>query len=409
MKTIQASIHAVQHCRITGFPQWLRQPASIKLFLVLALGIAAAPVLGQGTVNFANRITGVLLSRVYMPEAEYSFFPEFGNTANDNPPGTQIYTGGQVFHSGWVAQLWAAPGADQPESALQPAYPITIVRTGATLGGAVAPVTVTLTNVPADYPVATVQIRVWPSQYGNWFQAQFGASGDVLGKSLLFNVEAIGGGTNPPANLVSLRSFSLIRNLLDTPEAKPLIYVQPQHQSVFPGGSVTFRAETSLPANKPLSWRFNGSNIVSGWAGSQPETNGFDFPMLPNAGGTLVQLGSSDFFFGFPETNLLQLTNVQLSQAGIYSLVVSNYCCSFPGFQPPFTVSSNAVLTIGNPGALAATRDSLQQIVLNWGGVFFLQSATNVSGPFTDLPGPVVFSPYTNTDSSGPRFFRLRN
>jgi hypothetical protein len=120
-------------------------------------------------------------------------------------------------------------------------------------------------------------------------------------------------------------------------------------------------------------------------------------------------LPSSDFFFGFPETNHLQLTNVQVAQAGIYSLVVSNRCCFFPGYEPPFTVSSNAVLTVGTPGTLAATRDNQSRVVLNWDGVFFLQTATNAAGPFTDLPGPIVFGPYTNSEANGSRFFRLRN
>ena len=108
-------------------------------------------------------------------------------------------------------------------------------------------------------------------------------------------------------------------------------------------------------------------------------------------------------------TNVLQLTNVQVAQAGIYSLVVSNNCCNYQGFQPPFAISSNAILTVGSPGALTVNRDQPSQIVLNWDGVFFLQSATNATGPFIDLPGPVVFGPFTNTDLTGSRFFRLRN
>lgn len=345
-----------------------------------------------------------------MPDITYGFWPTFGNTANQIPPGSQTYSGALVAGSSFVAQLWAAPGANQPESALQPAYPITTFRTGAA-SGILSPVTVTLTNVPADYPMATLQVRVWQSDLPipGW-PGQFGWSyGAVLGKSLPFNVEAIGGGTNPPPNLLNLRSFSLVQNLLDTP-VKPLIYVQPQHQTASPGDSVTFTAETSLPANKPVYWRFNGSNIVSGWANIDPATNFFAFPMVENAGGTLTLLPSHDFYLGFPQTNVLQLTNVQPAQAGIYSLVVTNDCCpsQTPG-QKSFAMSSNVVLTVGTPDKLTATRSSLSQIILNWDGVFFLQTATNVSGPFTDLPGPIVFSPYTNTDSAGSRFFRLRN
>jgi hypothetical protein len=45
-------------------------------------------------------------------------------------------------------------------------------------------------------------------------------------------------------------------------------------------------------------------------------------------------------------------------------------------------------------------------VILNWGGSFFLQSATNVSGPYNDLINGT--RPYTNTSSSGQMFFRLR-
>jgi hypothetical protein len=46
-------------------------------------------------------------------------------------------------------------------------------------------------------------------------------------------------------------------------------------------------------------------------------------------------------------------------------------------------------------------------LILNWSGPFFLQSSTNVAGPFADVGGS---SPYTNSITSGPQqFFRLRN
>jgi hypothetical protein len=47
-------------------------------------------------------------------------------------------------------------------------------------------------------------------------------------------------------------------------------------------------------------------------------------------------------------------------------------------------------------------------VILNWQGNFILQSATNVSGPYTDVLGPVVTGPYTNTAGATQQFFRLR-
>lgn len=46
-------------------------------------------------------------------------------------------------------------------------------------------------------------------------------------------------------------------------------------------------------------------------------------------------------------------------------------------------------------------------VVLTWSGAFTLQTATNLSGSFADVPGAA--SPYTNAFSADPqRFFRLR-
>lgn len=399
--------------KFLGFQSEVRQLRA----LVASLGLAfvALGAAAQGTVNFSMTVSGVLSTRVYLPDPDHPFWPLYGNTSGQIPTGTQTYSGALVTGNGFVAQLWTAAGANQPESVLRPAYPITTFRTGAA-SGIVSPVTVTLTNVPADYPVATVQLRVWEYNYNgqpvpNWpgETTWLDTHGMALGKSLPFNVEAIGGGANLPPNLVNLRSFSLIRNLLDTP-VKPLIHAQPQHYNVLPGGIATFSTGSACPAYGPFYWQFNGSNLVSGWTSQGPTTDHFAFPMFANAGGTLTVILSDDFSFSFSQTNVLQITNVQPAQAGIYSLVVTNDCCPLQTpDQKSFAISSNAVLTVGTPGTLTATRDSHSQVVLNWDGVFFLQTATNATGPFTDLPGPMVFGPYTNSEANGSRFFRLRN
>jgi hypothetical protein len=44
-------------------------------------------------------------------------------------------------------------------------------------------------------------------------------------------------------------------------------------------------------------------------------------------------------------------------------------------------------------------------VILNWSGSFFLQSATNVTGPYTDVTNT---APYTNSTSGKQMFFRLR-
>jgi hypothetical protein len=46
-------------------------------------------------------------------------------------------------------------------------------------------------------------------------------------------------------------------------------------------------------------------------------------------------------------------------------------------------------------------------VVLTWSNVYFLQSASNIAGPYADVPGAI--SPYTNTAALPQQFFRLRN
>jgi hypothetical protein len=324
-----------------------------------------------------------------MPEPAAPYYRRTGNTTNGLPQGTQVYPGGLLSGSGWTAQLFAAPGADQPENALLASAAITTFRTGSAAGFS-ATVIAVLTNVPADSPVATVQIRVWDNSsglYPTWASGEWGHfSGSVayIGKSPLFNVEAIGGGTNPPAILRNLRSFSLYGDYQNYP---PVILSQPKNQAVSAGNDVNFIVDYVSPGFLHYRWRHNGNVIVE---------------------------ASTSFPFYFTEvlTNVLHLTNVQASQAGMYSVeMVNPYVSPFSPkpVEAMTTFSSNAVLTVGNPGAFTVSRDQLSRVRLNWDGVFFLQTATNAAGPFTDLPGPIVFSPYTNTDLAGPRFFRLRN
>ncbi|HTV41973.1 MAG TPA: glycosyl hydrolase family 79 C-terminal domain-containing protein [Candidatus Sulfotelmatobacter sp.] len=59
------------------------------------------------------------------------------------------------------------------------------------------------------------------------------------------------------------------------------------------------------------------------------------------------------------------------------------------------------------PGAMTASQVG-GNVILNWQGNFILQSATNVSGPYIDVLGPVVTGPYTNTAGPSQQFFRLR-
>jgi hypothetical protein len=162
-----------------------------------------------------------------VPNASNPFVPQFGNGSSDFPPGTTDWTGFTPISSApesWAAaQLWAAPGANAPINSLQPALAITTFRSGADAGfinGLIA----TLGGVPADAPVATLQLRVWDTRQGtitSWQAAMDFASTQgilALGASHPFNVMKIGGVLNSAPTLDGLTSFSLV---LSEPAPEP--------------------------------------------------------------------------------------------------------------------------------------------------------------------------------------------
>src|SRR5262249_36847391 len=71
------------------------------------------------------------------------------------------------------------------------------------------------------------------------------------------------------------------------------------------------------------------------------------------------------------------------------------------------TCSFKVVVTSPAPGVITITQSG-SKLILNWAGSFILQSATNILGPFSDLPGPISRGPYTNALGARNAFFRLR-
>ncbi len=163
-----------------------------KILLGLTATLVAASVFAQGTVVFNNRVTGVVVEKVY---------------AEDGTTG--------LAGTGYTAELWAANGANAVESSLAAATPQTTFRTGAAAGFVTAPPTdAVLSGVPKDAAVATLQLRAWDNKGGTittWSAAEaaWNAGQIAAGKSALFNVNAIGGDLNTSANLVGLKSFNI--------------------------------------------------------------------------------------------------------------------------------------------------------------------------------------------------------
>lgn len=182
-----------------------------KLILGACALTVAASVFAQGTVIFNNRVTGTLVTKVYGPSATDPAFYQSGNAATDTPGGTTSWAGWTALSgAGYTAQLWAADGANQPESALQAATPTTTFRTGAG-AGFLAGTTAVLTGVVADSPIATIELRVWDNRGGtitSW--AQVLADPTVLrGVSPIFNLAKIGGQANTAPTLDGLVSFNI--------------------------------------------------------------------------------------------------------------------------------------------------------------------------------------------------------
>jgi hypothetical protein len=98
-------------------------------------------------------------------------------------------------------------------------------------------------------------------------------------------------------------------------------------------------------------------------------------------------------------TNLVQGDNV-------LAVEVHNYSAGSPDIT--FAMS----LAITQPyvsGAQLSITASNGTPVLSWTrGGFILQQASNPAGPWTDVPGPVVSSPYVTSVSSSPCYFRLK-
>jgi uncharacterized delta-60 repeat protein len=140
--------------------------------------------------------------------------------------------------------------------------------------------------------------------------ATFGTNGIVLTNPALAGGEVRDLALQPDGKILATGrvwnpnygDFSLVRYQGDTP---PSIISQPLSQFVLSGSTVTFSVEATGTQPLAYQWQFNGRSIEGE---NRPE---------------------------------LQLTNVQIENAGLYSLLVSNYLSS--------VTSSNALLRVDRP------------------------------------------------------------
>ena len=140
----------------------------------------------------------------------------------------------------------------------------------------------------------------------------------------------------------------------------PVIVSQPSSQTVDCGMAAVFSVQVTGTDPFTFQWRKNGVNIDAA-------TN-----------------------------STLELAAVALWDAGTYSLLVAN--------ADGTAVSQSAQLTVSAPRLI--TYPSQGSLVIEWNGPGILQSSTNVAGPYVDVPDAV--SPIVVDFGEPQRYFRMR-
>jgi hypothetical protein len=139
----------------------------------------------------------------------------------------------------------------------------------------------------------------------------------------------------------------------------PVLTRQPADLAVVEGNDAVLSVETTGSAPLACQWQFNRSNLSQ----------------------------ATDA--------VLVLPKVDRTQAGFYRVLVSNADGS--------VYSREALLQVVAPPLLS--RWDKGTLILDWQGAALLQAATNVSGPFVDMPG--ALPPVSVPNDEEHRFFRL--
>lgn len=176
-----------------------------------------------------------------------------------------------------------------------------------------------------------------------------------------------------------------------------------------PAWNVTTVGSVAAGSTVGNAW-FDGVEVISGEAyiTTQPvgatNTAGSAITLTVNAIGDAGALSYQWYQSG---TNLSGATNATLTlmdaqptNSGNYTVTVSNYLDIKTSVIAPVLVTAPPTISITPSGT---------NVVLNWTGSHTLQSAPSASGPFSNVPGPVTTSPYTNAVTGTAQFFRLLN
>jgi len=289
----------------------------------LSLCLLAATVsslFAQGSMSFGNALgssTTGLRAPVYGPDPNNPAESRQGNAGDGLPAGTQTYGGALLAGTGYTAALYTLAGSNY--------FKIleTVFRTGTASGYVVPEPNARDPNHPPGATVTAV-VRVWENQGGtisDWNQALASPS-TLLGESAPFTVVRLGG-LDSDGNIwfspqtLNLRSFNIYAR------AGAFILAQPQDLIVAPGAMAQFHVDVASSVGPPsFQWQRDGADI--------PGAN----------------------------RSTLGLTNVQYTDAGGYSLLVS---------VPSATLTSR-VARLCVPPRIA---DISYNFVPEWGAVAF--------------------------------------
>jgi len=188
----------------------------MKKLLLTTLGLACAgSVFAQGTVQLNNHFSGGFSYVWSGPNTRV----QGGDTA-DTPAGAYNYTANGFTKISAAAGTWwgaylAANGSGVAESSLSfGANPTTTTFRSGAAAGIMALQTATLSNVPKDAAVATLELFVWNNSSGLYNNpvnalAAWQAGTIAGGTSAAFDVTLVGGDINTAPTPGGLRSFSV--------------------------------------------------------------------------------------------------------------------------------------------------------------------------------------------------------
>src|SRR5262249_5989137 len=108
------------------------------------------------------------------------------------------------------------------------------------------------------------------------------------------------------------------------------------------------------------------------------------------------------------------VTNATNAVVSVTALIESNYVSATQwvgGLEScQFAPGTGRVVSFNNISPVPITiTTSDGNVVLTWPGLHLLQSSATGNGGFTNVPGPVLRGPYTNTPGSSAYYFRLVN